>query len=52
MKVLRYSVRFEKFADICFPANYDNNVLISMILSACQLYFNTLVGLLGCTHAI
>ena len=52
MKMIRNNFRFEKFADICSPESYDNNVLISMNLSACQLSFTTLVGLQGCTYAI
>lgn len=50
--MLRNSFRFENFFDICFPENYDNNVLISMNSSSCQLSFNTLIYFLGCTYAI
>ena len=52
MQILRNSFSFEENADIRFPGNYDNNVLIPIHFSSCQLTFETLIGFVGYTYAI
>ena len=52
MQILRNSFSFEKNADIRFPRNYDNNVLMLINFSSGELTFETLVGFVGYTYAI
>ena len=51
MQILRNSFSFEKNADIRFPGSYDNDFLISINFSSCQLSFETLIDSLGYTYA-
>ena len=44
-----YEIILNNCVDNCFPENYDNYILLSMNLLFYQLFFNILVGILGCT---